>query len=203
MNALADGRTTGEAAYYSLPALSWQEIFVGDPLYRPFAVTLPQQLDRAASAPGPFSNYVVIRQMNLLQEQGKLAEAQAVGQGWYAQHPDVAVAFALAQVDVALNREPDALVQLAGAPTTAAVSRGDLGMYAEIARWAVQHHGFQIALDFYAKALAAPSAIPEFTKAVLPEAIDLARQNNSDDLAKRWQGQLDALNPPPASPAKP
>jgi uncharacterized protein (TIGR03790 family) len=203
MSALAEGRTTGEAAYYSLPALSWQNIFVGDPLYRPFAVSVQQQLDRAASAPGPFSNYVIIRQMNLLQEQGQLDEAQKIGQAWYAQHPDVALAFALAQVDAALNHEADALIQLTNAPASTEVSRGDLGMYAEIARWAAQHHGFPIALDYYAKALAAPSAIPEFTKAMLPEAIDLAKQTNSDDLAKRWQSQLDALNPPAAATAKP
>jgi uncharacterized protein (TIGR03790 family) len=38
--ALAAGRSTGEAAYYSLSALSWQEIFVGDLLYRPFVFSL-------------------------------------------------------------------------------------------------------------------------------------------------------------------
>lgn len=34
--ALARGQNFGDAAYYALPALSWQAIAVGDPLYRPF-----------------------------------------------------------------------------------------------------------------------------------------------------------------------
>jgi uncharacterized protein (TIGR03790 family) len=34
--ALGRGQTFGDAAYYALPALSWQAIAVGDPLYRPF-----------------------------------------------------------------------------------------------------------------------------------------------------------------------
>src|SRR5690606_10217310 len=33
---LASGLTLAEAAYISLPAVSWQTITVGDPLYRPF-----------------------------------------------------------------------------------------------------------------------------------------------------------------------
>ncbi|MGF1531558.1 MAG: TIGR03790 family protein [Puniceicoccaceae bacterium] len=34
---LLAGRSWGEACYYSLPALSWQAVAIGDPLYRPFA----------------------------------------------------------------------------------------------------------------------------------------------------------------------
>ena len=32
--------TFGDAAYYAEPVLSWQTTFVGDPLYRPFALAL-------------------------------------------------------------------------------------------------------------------------------------------------------------------
>jgi uncharacterized protein (TIGR03790 family) len=37
VRALGEGRTFGDAAYYALPALSWEAIAIGDPLYRPFA----------------------------------------------------------------------------------------------------------------------------------------------------------------------
>ncbi len=37
VRALGRGKNFGDAVYYSLPALSWQEVAVGDPLYRPFA----------------------------------------------------------------------------------------------------------------------------------------------------------------------
>lgn len=36
VQALLAGRTWGEAAYFALPALSWQAVAIGDPLYRPF-----------------------------------------------------------------------------------------------------------------------------------------------------------------------
>ncbi len=36
VHALAQGRNFGDAAYYALPALSWQGVAIGDPLYQPF-----------------------------------------------------------------------------------------------------------------------------------------------------------------------
>ena len=44
LRALARGMTFGEAATYAIPALSWQGVAIGDPLYRPFAVPLATQL---------------------------------------------------------------------------------------------------------------------------------------------------------------
>src|SRR5262249_50740370 len=38
---LAQGATLADAAYYALPVLSWESVLVGDPLYRPFRVPLP------------------------------------------------------------------------------------------------------------------------------------------------------------------
>lgn len=36
MRALGRGKCFGDAVYYALPALSWQGVAIGDPLYRPF-----------------------------------------------------------------------------------------------------------------------------------------------------------------------
>ena len=41
LEALAQGRNFGDAVYYALPALSWQEVAIGDPLYRPFKTKPP------------------------------------------------------------------------------------------------------------------------------------------------------------------
>ncbi len=48
LHALAEGMTFGEAATYAIPALSWQGVAIGDPLYRPFAVPLATQLSNLA-----------------------------------------------------------------------------------------------------------------------------------------------------------
>jgi uncharacterized protein (TIGR03790 family) len=68
LRALSEGHTFGEAVYYALPALSWQAVAVGDPLYRPFKVPLAEQLMRKR---GPADAALVrLRQANLLAQRG-------------------------------------------------------------------------------------------------------------------------------------
>src|SRR2546428_10615719 len=72
---LLDGAMFLEAAYYSQPVLSWQTTFVGDPLYRPFAVPLDEQIARLEKAKGPDLTWAYVRKINLLLAQGQTAEA--------------------------------------------------------------------------------------------------------------------------------
>ena len=44
LRALARGATLAEAAYFALNVLSWQAILIGDPLYRPVAIELDEQM---------------------------------------------------------------------------------------------------------------------------------------------------------------
>jgi uncharacterized protein (TIGR03790 family) len=196
MDALAHDKTTGEAAYYALPALSWQEIFVGDPLYRPFKVSLDRQLDAGERAPGPEAAYAMIRHMNLLAEQDSTMEAIALGELRFNAQPSVALAFALAQFEHTLNRDPYAHNFLAWAAMPGPVARGEEGVLAEMARFAVARGEQATALDLFAKAVGAPGVNKEFLTAVLPEAVALAKAAGNDDLRARWQKQLDGLTPP-------
>lgn len=196
MDALAHDKTTGEAAYYALPALSWQEIFVGDPLYRPFAVGLTKQLAAAMDAPGPESAYVVMRQMNLLQEQNQTTDALELGQAQFNRQPTLALAFALAQLEHGLNQDAYARDLLAWAAAPGPVARGDEGVLAEMARWANGNGERGLALELFAKAITEPGVNGEFLTAVLPEAVGLAKAAGNDDLRGRWQKQLDAFDPP-------
>lgn len=75
LRALSEGHTFGEAVYYALPALSWQAVAVGDPLYRPFKVTLAEQLARPRE-PGEAA-LVRLRQANLLAQRGLVEPALA------------------------------------------------------------------------------------------------------------------------------
>ncbi|NQU09923.1 TIGR03790 family protein [bacterium] len=80
--ALVDGHTFLEAAYRSQPVLSWQTTFVGDPLYRPFAVSLAGQVERLEQdrEKDPDSALLLawayVRQVNVLAAQGKRAQAE-------------------------------------------------------------------------------------------------------------------------------
>ena len=73
---LLDGAPFLEAAYYSEPALSWQTTFVGDPLYRPFAVSLDRQIERLEADKNPDLEWAYLRKVNRLRAEGGAAEAE-------------------------------------------------------------------------------------------------------------------------------
>ena len=75
LHALSQGRNFGDAAYYALPALSWQSVVIGDPLYRPFKVTLEQQEQARDPLPAALAPYVLTRRAALLVREGKPADA--------------------------------------------------------------------------------------------------------------------------------
>ncbi|HUJ12139.1 MAG TPA: TIGR03790 family protein [Verrucomicrobiae bacterium] len=75
---LLNGAPFLEAAYYSEPALSWQTTFVGDPLYRPFAVPLDEQIERLEKAHNPDVEWAYLRQANLLAANGEPGEAEGL-----------------------------------------------------------------------------------------------------------------------------
>lgn len=73
---LLDGATFLEAGYYSQPALSWQTTFVGDPLYRPFAASLDEQIARLEADNKPDVEWAYVRKVNLLRAAGKADDAE-------------------------------------------------------------------------------------------------------------------------------
>ncbi|HTB63376.1 MAG TPA: hypothetical protein VK737_07275, partial [Opitutales bacterium] len=161
--------------------------------------SLDQQLAQANDSSGPGAPYAVLRQMNLLQQQNKLDDALAVGRLQFGRAPDLALAFALAQIEHTQDRDTYAKNYLTWAATPGPVNRGEEGILAEMARWAVERGDRELALDLYAKALAAPNMTNEFLQAVLPEALTLAQDASNNDLHDRWQKQWDVLNPPKAN----
>ena len=73
---LLAGSTFLEAAYASQPVLSWQTTFVGDPLYRPFATSLDDQIARLEADKNPDVEWAYLRKVNLLLLRGKDIEAE-------------------------------------------------------------------------------------------------------------------------------
>ena len=65
-----------EAAYYSEGALSWQTTFEGDPLYRPFAASLDEQIQRLEADHRPEVEWAYVRRINLLIAQDGTTEAE-------------------------------------------------------------------------------------------------------------------------------
>ena len=73
---LMDGATFLEAGYYSEPVLSWQTTFVGDPLYRPFATSLDEQIQRLEADHQPDVEWAYLRKVNLLMTQSQSSTAE-------------------------------------------------------------------------------------------------------------------------------
>ncbi len=68
---LCRGATFAESTYLALPALSWQMTVVGDPLYRPFAIPLDEQIRRLEEAGRPEVEWAWLRRVNLLVREGR------------------------------------------------------------------------------------------------------------------------------------
>jgi uncharacterized protein (TIGR03790 family) len=97
LHALARGWTLGEAAYYALPALSWQGVLIGDPLYRPFRVNFSEQWKNREDLPPSLAPYAVLREMHLLDAGKKSADALDIAHASMDESPSLIIGLALAQ----------------------------------------------------------------------------------------------------------
>jgi uncharacterized protein (TIGR03790 family) len=97
LRGLARGETIGDAAYRALPVLSWNCILIGDPLYRPFAVALPGQLQYPKRLPEGLGGYAALRLANLFDASRKPEQALSTLRGALVQEPNLAVGEALAR----------------------------------------------------------------------------------------------------------
>lgn len=69
---LCNGAPWADAVYLSMIALSWQTTVLGDPLYRPFAVPLEEQIRRLEEAGDPAADWAHARRVNQLVREGRL-----------------------------------------------------------------------------------------------------------------------------------
>lgn len=96
--ALARGDNLGDAAYFALPALSWQAVLIGDPLYRPFQVPIQEQIQSTDLDSITYRQYAHIRQMRLLLSQGDSGGALAAGHRGFRSSPGLALGWEIARL---------------------------------------------------------------------------------------------------------
>jgi len=183
--ALCEGRTAGEAAAFSNPVLSWQTIFVGDPLYRPFAHDLPEQLADFGTQIDPDLAYAMLRRVRQLDAAGRQAQADKTLAAAFARLPVLALAREILNRDLAAGRTPTfAAARIAGVAEEPGLVCETAGKLADAGRSA------EAALLLEKQ---------EKLGVKLPaKAADLARRVGKPDLAAR----IARLHPPPA-PAAP
>jgi len=164
LRALSKGQTLADAAYFALPGLSWQAILIGDPLYRPFAISLTEQLKRRDTFPPRLAGYAVLRRMRQLDELGHADDATALAVSTQREAPSLAVGLALGQRLLA-----------AGDPEAAAAGRSVR------------------ALEVWRNLFALPDLTRELRLAWLGDAIETARVARDVPQAAAWQPELDEL----------
>jgi hypothetical protein len=192
LRALARGETWVDATYYALQALSWQAIVIGDPLYRPFAVSLEEQIRNGPQMPATLSGYVVARKMHQLEAAGQREEATALAVAAQRDRPTYIVACLLAQRRRAAGDLPAA---------------GDtLGIFARAARFATNE--WALARDAAGllatcgrpaqacevwRTLLASDLTDDLRVAWLPEAVEAAIAAKDNVQAATWRELLSKL----------
>lgn len=187
LQAILQGKTTGEAAYYALPALSWQAIFLGDPLYRPMLKDLNEQRTAVDSHPqDPLNTYVYLREINFLLRAGKADEALALGATRFRNQPSLPLAFRLAQLLTDRGNTDEAVRLLGFLQHLTLIDQADLGLACEMAAFMASHGAPDAALHLYNILLTSSDSPQPLRDLIRPTAITLAEKENRADLVQAW-----------------
>lgn len=189
LQALAEGKNFGDAVYFALPALSWQEVAIGDPLYRPFKVALADQASPA---------YAVVRRANLLAREGKSADALALLKAAQRDEPGLALGLALARRALMENDRAAAVAALGFAPLLKNIRPEDWPLMRDIAEVLAANGARPAAIQVYANLARAKAPTPADFKAVLQEARRVADAAGDLLSSLEFGKQLSGLDQQPA-----
>jgi hypothetical protein len=187
---LARGATLGEAAYYALHCLSWQNVVVGDPLYRPFARQLAEQWAARDKLPALLQPYLTLREMRRLQAANKGEEALAVAKAEQRRQPSLAVGLALAQL-LAEGGDRAGAAGVLGFASLLPANRSDEWGLLRLAAVSLAENGDAVgAVEVYRNLFKAPALPEELQLAWLREGAKAA--SVAHDLAQgiAWERQI-------------
>lgn len=204
MRALVSGKEWGEAAYYALPFLSWQMVLIGDPLYRPFKISLDAQLLMIQSGKEvPNAQYAVIRKINVLLASGKVDRALATGEQYFKKVPGIALALKIAEVQNAQGDKEAAMKTIAFVSGVTVFYGEERLVGLAVAQLMSELGDKEHALELYKHLLDGMSDSDALTQAILEDAIRSAKNLGDVDLMLSWQERLDrAQGKLPVSDAK-
>lgn len=199
VSALSRGWNLGDAAYYALPALSWQAITLGDPLYRPFRVSLPDQLALRDRLPPGQARYVTVRDALREARQGRAKSGIARLRDAQGGDPDLIVGLALSRLLLEQGDRAGAAEALAFVRARADFSPEDWPL-ARFAAQALLAAGDATGAARVCQVLAGIEApVPEARVELLAEGEAAATAAGDELLALEFARRRAAEEPPPAS----
>ena len=200
LGALLDGHTFGEAAMFSNPALSWQGVAIGDPLYRPFKIGLDEQLQKSMNH--SFSAYLCLRQINRLQAEGKADEAVAFARTQFVRQPSLALAYELAKLYAAKDEAKKAVEALRVVRYITVFSSDEIVLVKKVADFLNKHAEGELALDLYRKLIDRDGLAKALKISLLEGGAKVAMNVGETTLASAWTLTARKLKTPPPATTK-
>ena len=200
LGALLDGHTFGEAAMFSNPALSWQGVAIGDPLYRPFKIGLDEQLQKSMNH--SFSAYLCLRQINRLQAEGKADEAVAFARTQFVRQPSLALAYQLAKLYAAKDQSKKAVEALKVVRYITVFSSDEIVLVKKVADFLNKHAEGELALDLYRKLIDRDGLAKALKISLLEGGAKVAMNVGETTLASAWTLTARKLKTPPPATTK-
>lgn len=194
VRALIRGATLVDAAYYSIQGLSWQAIVIGDPLYRPFAVSLEQQLRDLDKLPPRLAGYAVLRRMQQLDEWNRGEEATTLAISAQRRAPCLAVGVALAQRLRAAGDAEAAASALGFVPRLTSFPANEWALAREAAQLLENYGRTERAVETWRTLLEEKNLPPALRQIWLREAAKTALKARDLAQAEAWEEAADALD---------
>jgi hypothetical protein len=198
--ALLEGHTFGEAAMFSNPALSWQGVAIGDPLYRPFKVGLDEQLQK--SMQNSFSAYLCLRQINRLQAEGQSGEALTFARTQFVRQPSLALAYELAKLYAAEDEPKKAVEALKVTRYITVFSSDEIILVKKVADFLNKHGEGELALNLYRKLIDRDGLAKALKIFLLEGGAKIAMNLGETTLSSAWTLTAQKLKAPPPATTK-
>jgi uncharacterized protein (TIGR03790 family) len=202
LQALAEGKNLGDAAYFALPVLSWQAVLIGDPLYRPFAVDFDQQWARLDQLPPALAPYAVLRKARLLDGDKRSDEALQVLRSGFKRFPSLALGLALARKLDETGDAAGAVRALEFVALVPSFEGSNTVLARQTAAFLAAHGAPRKALAIYQTLLDASSVPADGLPAILSEACAVARQAGDLALSLEWERRSNTFQPAASAGSK-
>ena len=192
---LMSGGNFGEAVALSTPSLSWQSVAIGDPLYRPFKVSLAEQLK--SSEGSTFTAYASIREINrMLAEEGS-ESAIAYARSKFISQPSLALAYRLAQLYANDAKDREAVEVLKIIRFITRFSPDDFVLVQKIANFLHKLDEGEMAFNIYKNLLEERDLDKQLKISLYEGGARIAAAQNEPVIASRWDLEARKLKSPP------
>ncbi|MBC2600433.1 TIGR03790 family protein [Puniceicoccus vermicola] len=201
LDSLLKGKSLAEAAVRSNRFFSWQTVLFGDPLYRPFALPLEEQL-KDIDPMNSFDQYVITREMNrLIREEGEEAAAD-YGKRKFMQCPGFALALKTATLLRTNGRSVEALDLLSPFRYSVNAAPDEIAVVVGIAEEFNYLGDTATALRLLEAMTNAPGAPLDLQLSVLQKAAEVAKDAGEYVKAEQFRQIYEQRKPPPPEPKK-